>query len=617
MGRSGHRNRFESEIHLGFLIIVCLLMLLNFMSNYIIYRAANDYRESVASHLRSAGLAIGRAVEETYPRSMSATEKQSLTDRYRLTGLTIIPSQPADALPATKRKWFTSLVGVLPVTQLPELAEKLLKSDFNQLVRGQGPEYFYVYPLPLRAGGNLLILTADRPDLAYLDDSRQMLSYVLPGSLFLVVMIYLVLSRRIFSPFRKIKEQAARIGRSLDEGGDEAEAVVREYQRVIDSLRQKEAELLSFNAQIQQRADSMERLNQYLLESSDSGIITLDKEGMVLSVNNAASQILGLPSAQTAGGAPYRDLVAPYDELIDCIDRAYSRSVSSGLREIRVVRADGEELELGITVSPIHDREGNRIGVSALLNDFTELNRLRKDLEQKGRMIALGEMAGGLAHQLRNSMGAIDGYGNLVRKRLAASGQSTQHIEALMLETSDAESLISKFLSFSKPFEYTPRVIDLRSVLDETLSAFRARRDCQDIEFTLECTDGLRVKIDPALFKQAISNLVDNAVLSYEDHRGVVRVTVARCDDGISIEVEDRGSGIPEDVADKVFTPFYSSKPSGTGLGLPLAARIIDLHGGRISVSSQIGSGSVFRVHMPAVCVDGDHRCLAAGSHKT
>ena len=254
-----------------------------------------------------------------------------------------------------------------------------------------------------------------------------------------------------------------------------------------------------------------------------------------------------------------------------------------------------------MTVSPIRDNEGNTVGISVLLNDLTELTDLRREVEEKGRLVALGEMAGGLAHQLRNSMGAINGYGKLVKRRLTDGAESVDNIESLLKETHEAEDLIGRFLNFARPFDFDPSLIDLRNLIEETVRSFRVRDGNEFLEFSLSFAGDLTINADQSLLKQALSNMIENSIHAYSGNRGKIRIDCSKSSGGISIEIEDFGKGIPEDDRDKIFTPFFSSRPAGTGLGLPLASKIVHLHGGRITVTSEVGRGTTFCTMIPSV----------------
>jgi len=291
-------NKFESKIHIGLLLIIFLLLFLHFISNYTIFRARNSSAEETYVQLKSAALSISRIVQNNYPESLSEDQLKRLTDEYNLTSLQIVSSRPAANTIEAKRRWLMDVARSLPPGQIPDIAEKILGSDYNRVTRGKHSDYFFVYPIPARAGQKLLILSVNRGGLAYLDDSGNIIMGIVSVALLLVTFLYLLISKTIFTPYRKITEKAVEAGRPVERGGDEIEAVVADYEKIIEELKQSQAQLLKFNRSIQDRADSLEQFNKFLLESINSGIVTLDAKGRIVSVNRAGCRILGIEPEQ-------------------------------------------------------------------------------------------------------------------------------------------------------------------------------------------------------------------------------------------------------------------------------------------------------------------------------
>jgi signal transduction histidine kinase len=595
------RNKYESEVHLGLLMIVFLLIFISLISNYVMYRARTSLREQTIGKIQTSAVAITRGVQQNYPAELNETDKQQYLLKYGLSGVQLVTSTPPDESIESRRRWLAQIVRNLPPDQLPTLIPSLLGTEFRRLTRGKGSEYFFVQPLPPGSGQHVLILSVNVPDLAFLDDSARTVFWTGVGALGFVALLYLVLSRSIFKPFRRIREQARLSGRTLTHERDDADLVVEEYRRIIAELRDKEAELVRLNDSITNRADSLEQFNQYLLASIESGIITLDNEARVKSINAAAARFLGLaepPDSQ----ASLKQLFGSIREIPILIEHALRSGKALPYQEIR--HNDGEHIRtFGVAVSFVRDSRELPVGVSILLNDLTEVSELRSQLEKKNRLEALGEMSGGLAHQLRNSMGAINGYAILAKRRLGKEEnvQAGEAIERLLQESKESENLIGKFLSFARPFDFNPQLISLSPLIEEVLTGFRNREDCRHITFRFEPLVDSPARADALLLKQSLTNLIENAVLAYEGLAGPVTVSLSRDSENWTMAVTDQAGGIPQDKLDKIFTPFYSSRPSGTGLGLPLAARIVDLHGGRITVSSVAGRGTTFRIQMP-VC---------------
>lgn len=593
------KHRFESELHLGLLVIVFVLLALNFVSNYVVFRARIRMQENGLAELSTASIGIGRAVQQSPASGLTAQQTGEFMRSYQLSDLLLVPYLSSHN-PEEIRTWFRSTVNGLPPDKIGELADQLLKSEPNKLVRGKGSDYLFVRPVSVNTRTRLLILSREFPELAYLEDAGRLLLLIGEIGLAVVALVYLLVSRFILAPFRRMRQQAIAAGRSIDSSKDEVEQVVVEYEQIIADLKDTETELRRVNTSIRERADSLEEFNRYLMAAVDSGVVTLDMEGRVLTVSVAANRILGIETAARIG-RQYGLLFGNAKSIEEAIASALRTLSHVGYMEHEYRLGNGDTRIIGSAISFIRNRTQEPIGVLILLDDLTELATLRHQVEQKNRLEALGEMAGGLAHQLRNSLGAIVGFGALVRKRVGKNelDQSLEAAESLLREAHEAEQLVARFLGFARPLDFHPEPVSLSGLLDEILDSFRQRQDCAHIQFESSYSGNTETLADSVLLKQAIANLVENSVYAYEGNCGHVSVKVETDGDRLSILVLDRGCGIRPEQIDKIFTPFYSSRPSGTGLGLPLARRIIDLHGGTISVDSRAGKGTAFRLTLP------------------
>jgi len=159
--------------------------------------------------------------------------------------------------------------------------------------------------------------------------------------------------------------------------------------------------------------------------------------------------------------------------------------------------------------------------------------------------------------------------------------------------------LIDRFLSFARPLDLRLETMDLAILVGECLASVRVRQDLHGVVFRDDLAADVRAEVDPLLIRQVVANLLDNAVNACGESGGVVEVSLRHSQDEATIEIRDNGCGINPEIRDKIFTPFYSSRPSGTGLGLSLAARIAALHHGSISVQSEPGQGACFSLVLP------------------
>lgn len=592
------KQKYESEIRTGLLAILFVLVFLNFISLFVIHRARSAKLEEVSLAFQTAAVSVSRAVQEAYPRELTDSEMANLQARYALDGLYFVSSRPTDESTESRRKWFASVAASLPRDKIIDLASKLIDTDFREPIRAEADEYFYLYPVPGGAGRSLLIVSKRLPGLAYLDQAGKTILGVGLIGVLLVSLVFLVLAKVIYAPFRKIGRQAAQAGRLvIGQEGDVAE-VVADYEKMVAELTASQDELRQLHAEAIDRADSLAQFNQYLQRAIDSGLVTLSPDGTVRSINRAGRRILSLaePTDQTTFDAVFVDV----PDLVHAISGVLQGGDLPEYREFAVTRTAARDQSIGVTISGIRDSHERRIGLAVLFNDLSELNELRHQLESQKRLVALGEMAGGLAHQLRNAMGVIGGYARLVGKRLESLEQSSDTVTALLQEVHDSEQLVRQFLSFTRPLTPEPAPTGIRGLLLEVIESFRVRMDESAVQFELQCATDEVLTVDQLLLKQVFVNLVENAVNAGEGRPVRIVLITASSVEGVDIAVRDDGCGIEPEDLDRIFTPFYSSRPAGTGLGLALVRKIIDLHGGRIAVQSVPASGTTVTVHLPA-----------------
>ncbi|MEW6412961.1 MAG: ATP-binding protein [Candidatus Zixiibacteriota bacterium] len=596
-----HKSKFEQAVHLGLLVIIFILLFLNFRSNLLVYDAYSSERKNTTVRLNSAALSIGKTVQKEDVDYIGIAREDELKVKYKLSSITVVPSNTIDQIHQADG-WLQVETGGKMFAIPASIREALSQSRHRELTRGDEAEYFFSCVVPSSDGRKILVLSTIAPELAYLEDSSRSLIAVNTVAVLIIMALYIVVFRFILAPFRKIRKQALDAGRPVEESTDDVEAMVEDYQKIIGELKEKESQLLLLNQAIQRKADSLQHFNEYLLGSITSGLIMVDTEGKIVSINKAAGTILKVDPPEFTG-KHFGSLSIFNGQNAQELKSVLKEDQAKSYRELEVELDADNVLSLGVTISALNDYTAHKVGASILINDLTEINCLRKEVEAKKRLVALGEMAGGLAHQLRNSIGAMRGYNHLVRKRLIKNALDTETIDALDDETREAESLIDRFLSFVRPFDYSPEKYDLVVLFADLLDSFTVRPEYRLIDFKLD-TGGRElppVDVDALLIKQAVGNLVENAAISYGEMPGGVELSLCAQADRVAIQVRDFGCGISPENLDKIFTPFFSTRPSGTGLGLPLARKIVDLHGGSLSVESHVDRGTVFSLTLPLV----------------
>ncbi len=365
------------------------------------------------------------------------------------------------------------------------------------------------------------------------------------------------------------------------------------------SLREKE-----------QGLSRLQAFHEDIVHSISSGVFTTDEKGRITSFNPAAQEATGY-SFEQVQGRPWREVFHWHpsqqndDRMLD---------VSANMRfEVECKRSDGNRLILGMTLAPLHER-GEKTGLVGVFKDLTQIRDLEEEMRRKEWLASLGEMSAGMAHEIRNPLGALAGAMQMLRKDLHADDTSQRLMDIAVREATRLDTIITEFLQYARPPALNLAEYDLNKVLAETLDLVQheARSRTSVTIVAAPCTGTLPAQVDQDQMKQVFWNLAVNAFDAMPRGgqltitTGCRKVDVAgRKAEVVEISFQDTGEGIPKKNLDKIFLPFFTTKKRGSGLGLAAVHRIVDLHGGWIKVESQEGQGTRFGVCLPRTADSG------------
>ncbi len=355
-----------------------------------------------------------------------------------------------------------------------------------------------------------------------------------------------------------------------------------------------------FGDQLQRSADTLATtrraaadlltLHQDIVRSLSSGLITATPEGVVLTANQAAAEILRTTPLRLAG------------RQIETIMPGLG-ALTSAHGELRrgdlTVPTNDVDLVVGVTVSPLRDVRDQVVGRVINFQDLTELKRLEQHARRAERMATVGQLAAGVAHEIRNPMASISGSIELLRQSPQASEDDRTLMTIVHREIQRLNALIGDLLDYANPRAKQVVDFDLASLVEETVQVARGDQNFADVEIVAVVDDPLRVHADPAKLRQVVWNLVRNAADAASGGGKHVRVEARRDGAGATITVSDDGPGIPDAMLGRIFDPFVTTKEKGTGLGLATCHTIVAEHGGRIDVESTVGAGARFIVRLP------------------
>ena len=339
----------------------------------------------------------------------------------------------------------------------------------------------------------------------------------------------------------------------------------------------------------------MESYTRHVVESLPDALVTLDGQGRVVSMNARAQDLFGVPEAQAAG-RPLGDLAG--DAACE-IEPWIRRGEAFTDRPAQCRGPDGEPIPVKVSAAPLTDSEGGRTGTVLLIRDVRDLRAVEEQLERSRRLAALGRMAAGLAHEIRNPLGTLRGFAQYLGARGTEEARAAEYAQLMVTEIDRLDRLIGALLQFARPREPEVRDLPVAPLAERTVALVQADAEAAGLSLRVDVPEGLEVRADPDLLTQVLLNLVQNAVAA-TGPGGEVAIT-ARAEGGtVGIAVDDTGRGLTPEEREHMFDPFYTTRRTGTGLGLAVVHQIVEQHGGRIEVESIQGRGTRITVWLPA-----------------
>jgi two-component system sensor histidine kinase PilS (NtrC family) len=350
----------------------------------------------------------------------------------------------------------------------------------------------------------------------------------------------------------------------------------------------------------------LQAFNQLVIDSMSGGLAATDAEGRIVMFNRAAEAITGHHAALVRGQSATHILQLPEE-----LRGALAEAVATG-RGRRVIYPfalrDGSRLDMGITLGPLMTGQG--AGYLFTFQDVTELKRLEREAETQKRLAAVGQMAAGIAHEIRNPLASMSGSMQVLRQELELDADQTQLFDIVLRESDRLNQTIRDFLSYARPSPGQAKPVDMASVVEDAARLLRNSPDCTPAH-QIECAaDGVTTLYAvEAQMRQIVWNLATNALRAMPTggtlrlQVGVNGSTDAAASVGgpaVVLSVIDEGVGIPAEDLDRIFQPFHGGFAKGAGLGLAIVHRIVSDQGGSIAVHSQAGSGTTIDVILPA-----------------
>jgi two-component system, NtrC family, sensor histidine kinase PilS len=345
---------------------------------------------------------------------------------------------------------------------------------------------------------------------------------------------------------------------------------------------------------------TLRALHERIVESIRSGVVTTDLEGRIFTFNSAAEEITGYKATEVRG----QDASIFFGELQDRIERSMSAAQAgepSPRFEAYCLTSDGLRLRLGFSIFPLFSETGETTGLVITFQDLTEVRSLEEAARRQDRLAAVGRVAAGIAHEIRNPLASMRGSIQVLRSDLSGDSSQAQLMEIILRESDRLNQIIADFLTYARPRNTQLALIDLREPLNETFTLLRHSPEIRDGHILEEelPDEPVMVSADAAQLKQVFWNLSRNALQAMPEG-GKLSAGLQRTNSGrLRITFKDTGRGMTPEQVEHLFEPFSSSTTGGTGLGLSIVYQIVRDHNGTINVRSLEGQGTTITVELP------------------
>ena len=353
-----------------------------------------------------------------------------------------------------------------------------------------------------------------------------------------------------------------------------------------------------------------DRFFRHLVFNLRTGVLAITRDGRIAAMNDMAYRVLALPGRQDYIGVPFAEVLHDVPEVMRVLQQAFDSSDLPNRAEMRL-RKTGRAM--GYTLSHIHDDDGRMVGATLFFKDLTRVEQIEERERLRDRLAALGEMAAAIAHEVKNPLASIEVMAGVLKRQLNDREDALDILNDIIKEAKMANAIVVEVLEFVRPIQLQVERAAMDEVLKDsiTLAEGKMRRGAVSINTVIE-PDVPELLADPHQLRQLFSNLLANAfeALGGEGHVDIRAWLLPGEEDlagvdpqppQVVVEVRDSGPGIAPEDLERIFSPFFSTKPQGTGLGLAIVRNVVDAHDGRIDASSAPGRGTAFKVTLPVV----------------
>ena len=357
------------------------------------------------------------------------------------------------------------------------------------------------------------------------------------------------------------------------------------------------------------RTKSLEKVYQFhkgIVQNISSGILTIDFNERITFINTAALRVLGYDYTEIEGHS-IREMFADSDQSDDILHELLDNKKMFESREVNLLTRTNKVIPIGFTTTILNARDNKYTGIIISFRDLSAIIEFRNQMERIDRLTTLGEVAAGIAHEIRNPLAGIKTSAQVLEESFSLNDPRSQLVQRIVKEIDRSNDLLKKFFKFAKPGKPKQEFTHLQPIIDGVYVLLTPKMSKKRIKFIREFSENLpEIYIDEYQLEQVIMNLLLNAMDAIKtDGQILVRTGLSDEDDNsdrnVILEICDTGCGIEEENLEKIFNPFYTTKQDGVGLGLSISSRLIEENGGLIKVESTAGKGAKFILQLSTV----------------
>jgi signal transduction histidine kinase len=340
-----------------------------------------------------------------------------------------------------------------------------------------------------------------------------------------------------------------------------------------------------------------------------NGVVAVTRDGRVAVMNDIAYRILGLKPRANDIGRHFSEVLRDAPDVLRMVGSAFDLSHLPNRAEMRL-KHTGKVI--GYTLSHVKDDAGRDVGATLFFKDLTRVEQLEERERLRDRLAALGEMAAAIAHEVKNPLAGIEVMAGILKRQLTESPDAQNILADIIKEAKMANVIVQEVLAFVRPLRLQVEDVSVADVVRDAVTMAESHSQKGKIAIRVDVPESLRpIQGDPHQLRQIFTNFVTNAFEAMNG-AGTIEITAVAIEGEeesttaeqtpgpmVMLTITDTGPGIPPEVMDRIFSPFFTTKPQGSGLGLAIVRKIVDAHDGRIDVGQRPGGGTVFRVTLP------------------